>query len=817
MIPPNGIGVISSAPGLIWPAGQKKKKMKRTILFCTLVLSLSIFSQAAGYGRIQGQVRKAGNPIEGVGVVLKELSLSTMTDKNGVYSFNRLPAGKYTLTFTGGENSLTKEAVAVTANASTACDVDVEWEVLLSHAITVYAASRRTERVVDAPAAVSVVEETEIKREAAHGLLPKVLESLCGVDSTQSGLYDFNVNSRGFNSSFNRRVLALVDGAEFSAVSVDYPQWIAISTSIDDLAAIEMVRGPGSALYGANAYSGVLNITSKDPRYSQGGIVRFSLGELPMSRLDLRYAGGLGRGWYFSILGGYLDSKDFSVSRTASIEYEGLPREVAPLSLDHTERLYAKFRLDKHFAGGSVLTFEAWGLEYKGGTSLSLSGRMQDTRAFAPRVRMNFRSSHWNVLLYGYLADWEGFSLSSGTPMFTNQYKVHGEVQGFTNFAQGRGRIVGGFSLRRQENDTADKMGIQTYLSGANDDHMEAVFGQLDYDFTEKLKVVLAGRLDRSSLHKSQFSPKVSAVYKLNPSHSLRLCYNRAFQAPNYIQYFLEASVAPPVDLSALEDGLSAAFGRDLGLGFKSIPLLALGNENLGVEEITSYEIGYSGLLARKLIFNVDYYRSQHKNFVTNMLPFVNPDYEPYAPPANLPPEIQNAILAALGQNLPPALLAFMSNSLEDRSAIFAVLSCTNAGRVNTQGVELGLKYIFNKYLSADFNYAWFDFLVKEELIADPILPNTPAHRFNFGVTYASDRADVSMQYRWVDDFRWGGGIFTGHVKSYNLVDFVANYHLNNGISLGFNISNLLDNRHYQIFGGDILRRNIVGTFSYRW
>ena len=791
--------------------------MKKGVLLYAFILLVPIFSQAIEHGRIRGQVRKAGNPVGGVNVVVDKLSLSTITDNNGIYFFNRIPPGKYALIFRHGENSVTKEAVEVTTNNTTACDVDVEWEVLLSHAITVYAASRRTERIVDAPAAVSVVEETEIERESAHGQLPKILEALSGVDSTQSGLYDFNINTRGFNSFFNRRVLTLIDGAELSGVSVDYPQWESISTFMDDLASIEMVRGPGSALYGANAYNGVLNITSKDPRYTQGGKVRFSLGELGMGRLDLRYAGTLGRGWYFSILGGYLESKDFSVSRNASVEYAGLPMEMTPLPLDKNKRTYGKIRLDKHFAAGDVLTFEIWGLDYKGGTSLSPSGRLQGTRALAPRVRMNFRSSHWNALLYGYLADWEGFSLGSGTQMFNLQYKLHGEVQGFTSFAKEKGRIVGGFSLRRQGCDTADRLGIQTILSKAKDDHMEAVFGQLDYNVTERLKIVLAGRLDFSSLHKTQFSPKVSAVYKLNPSHSLRLSYNRAFQAPNYTQYFLMAPAAPPVDLSAIENGLSKAFGVDLGLGFDSVPILALGSRNLSVEEITSFEIGYSGLIARRLIFDVNYYRSQLKNFVTDMLPFVNPDYGPYAPPSFLPPEIQSAILGTLEENLPPDLYAVMSNSLEDRSAIFAVVSCTNAGKVNTQGVELGLKYFFNKYLSADFNYSWFDFTVREELREDPLIPNAPEHRFNFGVTYASDRIDVSMQHRWVDDFQWGAGIFMGRVQSYALIDFIANYHLRNGFSLGLNISNVLNNRHYEIFGGDILRRNIVATFSYRW
>ena len=145
------------------------------------------------------------------------------------------------------------------------------------------------------------------------------------------------------------------------------------------------------------------------------------------------------------------------------------------------------------------------------------------------------------------------------------------------------------------------------------------------------------------------------------------------------------------------------------------------------------------------------------------------------------------------------------------------MVSCTNAGKVDTQGVELGLKYFVNKFLTADFNYTWFDFVVREELKGSPILPNAPEHHFNLGVAYAADRIDASMRYRWVDDFPWRAGLFVGHVKSYSLLDFTANYHLKNGFALGLNISNLLNNEHYEIFGGDLLRRNVVATFSYRW
>ena len=792
--------------------------MKKKVLLCMFVFLIPLFSQAKDLGRIQGQVRKAAEPIAGVDVVLEELSLSRITDNNGVYFFNRIPPGKYTLTFTLGEDSVTKEDVTVTTKATAVCDVDVEWEVQLTHKVTVFGASRNTERVVDAPAAVSVVEEAEIEREAAHGQLPKILETTSGVDSTQSGLYDFNFNTRGFNSSLNRRVLTLVDSVDMSAIFLGAQIWTLASAFLPDMASMEMIRGPGSALYGANAYNGVFNISSKDPRYSQGGIMRLSFGELGSNRLDLRYAGSLGNDWYFTVMGGNMGSRDFTRSRNESVEYEGLPVEVVPLASDRLKTAHAKIRVDKHFASGSVLTVETWAVDHEGFTFVSGAGRMQSRSLSLPLARVNFKSSHWNILLYGYTMDWEGISLGSGGRLFNDMYRLHGEVQGFTDFAKGKGRIVGGFSLRKEGADTANKQGVQTLASEDRNEHMEAVFGQFDYKLTDKLKVVLAGRLDISTLHDTLFSPKASLVYSFTPGHSLRLTFNKAFQTPNYSEFFLRLPVAPSVDLSAIEAGLSAAFGgMDLGLGFDNVPVLALGNENLKVEEITSYEIGYSNIFGRKLIFNINYYRSQLENFVTDLLALVNPAYGSYAPPDSLPAPIPDIILATLQASLPPSYFAIMSNSLDDGSAIFAARSYTNAGKAKAQGIELSLQYFLNEHWNIDCNYTWFDFTIEEELIADRILANTPEHRVNFGVVYISDWLDVSMQYRWIDAFPWAAGIFEGDVKSYNLAALTANVYFGDGFSLGINISNLLNNKHYQSFGGDILSRHAVATFSYRW
>ena len=138
-------------------------------------------------------------------------------------------------------------------------------------------------------------------------------------------------------------------------------EWAAISFPLDDLASVELVRGPSSALYGANAFNGVLNLVTKQPRYSEGGLVRLTGGELSTFNGDLRQAGEIGGGWYYKLVGGYRQSDDFTVSRVDGGEYGGpgtdvgtLPRERIPLVLTDDEIPFGGARLEKYLDNGHV-------------------------------------------------------------------------------------------------------------------------------------------------------------------------------------------------------------------------------------------------------------------------------------------------------------------------------------------------------------------------------------------------------------------------------------------------------------------------------
>jgi iron complex outermembrane receptor protein len=810
--------------------------MVRTSLLWAGGLLISALATVQETGRIEGRVvREDGTPVSGVSVVLNERSLTAITDANGAFAFTALAPGTYSVTFVLGTNVVTREQIQVQAGQATPLEETVDWQVGFAESLIVYGASRKLERIVEAPAAVTVVDEKKIEQDAAHGQLPKLLEYTPGAELTQSGIYDFNFNTRGFNSSLNRRVATLVDGRDPSVPFLGSQEWAAISFPLDDLATVELVRGPSAALYGANASSGILNMTSKQPRYSQGGLFRLAGGELDTVNLDFRLAQDLGRDWYIKLVGGLRNSGDFTVSRRGAAEYsvpctvagqtDCLPQEPVPLAREDDNDIYfGGVRLDKYLQNGMALTFEGGYADVAGPVFQTGIGRVQLLDVKRPWARFNWNAERFNFLAYYSGRDApEQLALSSGTNLALDDYHVHFEGQTNWSLAEDKARVVVGASYRHTAIDSADpNTGRQTLMFEPVTSDNGAIFGQVDWQVAERWKIVLAGRFDESTLHEPQFSPKASLVYSINDDSSLRFTYNEAFQVANYSEFFLQANVAAPVNLSGIERAACTPFGVDCGFGSPT-RVLAVGNDDLALEKTKMFEVGYTGILAQKVYLTFDYYGARNDQFITDLIPQLdargnrtNPDFGAYQPPANHP--APQALVGALRANLPPPLFAILSNNF-DGVPIFVARSYTNFGEVNTQGIDVGLNYYFLPDWTFSFAYSWFDFNIEDESspFANQLLPNTPENKLSTGISYAVPKWDWAFDVRWVDDFRWAVGPFQGNVESYTTADLRGNYYFTDRIGIGVNVANLFDSEHWESFGGDLLGRRALANVVVKW
>ena len=803
-----------------------------------VLLAWASVSAQQGSGRIEGRVTGPDDSgLGGVTVVVQETGQARISDRDGAFDFGTLPAGLYTLTFRLSKRTLIEQDVELLEGQTLFLEQEVGLDREFVETITVTAVSRRVERIVDAPAAVDVVDEEEIRQQASHGQLPKLVEFTPGVEVTQSGIYDYNLNTRGFNSSLNRRVAVLVDGRDPSIPFLGAQEWASVSLPLDDLAGVEFVRGPSAALYGANASSGVLSISSLAPRDSPGGIVRLTAGGLKTTNADVRWAGALAESWYMKVVAGVRKHGDFAVSRMGAAEYslpcpvpqggatDCLPQERVPLARENDNRIYSgSLRIDRQFSDSSLFTIEGGSADLSGPLLQTAIGRVQLVDVQRPWARLNYTRNHWSFAVHYNKRDAsEQLALGSGLNLVLNSDNLKAEIQTNWEFAEESVRLVLGGSYARDAIDSFDPAtDRQTLMFAPVDAYFAAVFGQVDWQATRKLKVVAAARYDDSDLYDPQILPKLALVLSLGSDDTLRLTYNRAFQAPNYSEYFLQVDGAPPLDLSTVETLACDPFGVDCGFETPT-RLLAVGNEDLDVEQIETYEIGYSGGIGKRTNLTVDYYYSRSRQFVTDLLPQlgtslgrINTNFGPYVPPADHPDP--GLLLATLDAAVPPQLRPFLSNNFDDTPA-FAVRSYTNFGEVETQGVDLSLRHRFGTQWTLSVNYSWFDFKIHD---ADPslenlLLPNAPENSVRAGVGYVGHKLDWRLSGRWVDEFRWVVGPFQGDVEAYTTVDLYGNYRINEHWLVGLNIANLMDNEHWESFGGDLLGRRALAHVTYSW
>ncbi|MBA2291207.1 MAG: TonB-dependent receptor [Gemmatimonadales bacterium] len=821
-------------------------------------------ASAQGTSTIRGVVTRTndGQPVAGVAVTVRGTNLATVTNVNGRYMIQRVPSGSQTLVFRWLGYAPTEREITVSGDAT--LDIALEPKAINLADLTVTTASREPERIVDAPAAVTLVDPRVLQNTAPTGQAPLALAQAPGVDIVQSGINDFNINARGFNSSLNRRVLTLLDGRDLAIAFLGSQEWNTLPVALDELRSMELVRGPGSALYGANAFAGVINMISLSPREAQGGKISLSGGELETYRADGRYAMVFGEGrWGARVTGGYSSSDTWTRSRTSADrldlrrEYrpalaekdsnltplngpEAIPlqgQELGPLTgdtpraaigdRDPVTAAYGAFRLDRYLNNsGSVVTAEVGGSQTENEVLVTGIGRVQVNKGQRMFGRAAYNSENLNV--FGYWNSRESkdpqFSLASGAALLEKSDIMHVEAQANRHFLDEKLRVVGGASFRQYNVNTSG-----TLMRPEDDDRSDKVYSgyaQGEYSFSDKLRLVGAARYDEGDLFEGQFSPKGGIVFSPNENHVFRFTVNKAFQTPNYSEFFLRANAAAPVNLSALEAGLRAnpqlgpaLAGTPVGALFTNsamVPVFARGNASLDVEETIGYEVGYKASFTSSIYMTVDIYRNNITNFVTDLLPGVNPAFGAFTAPSTVPESarapLEGAIRATLLANPATALAGRGLTRTEDGNTA-VVLSYTNAGDVDQTGLDLGLGVQLTPELRADGTFSFFSFTVNEQLTGDQLLPNTPNRKATLGLTYegATNGFDASLTSRFVAAYDWAAGVFIGRVPDSQTFNATLGYQFNQRFRAYAAGTNIFDQQRFQLYGGAVIGRRIIG------
>lgn len=811
------------------------------ILACLLVPSAASAQSATVSGSI---VDTSGAVVPGATVVLSGAggSQTTVSDARGAYAFRNVAPGTYQVTATlPGFAPATQSGVNVAS-----ANVDVPRLTLSIGALgetVVVSASRVDTALVEAPATMSIVTSETLTTTPAQNYAD-LLRGVPGVNAIQTSARDVNLTSRQATSTLSNSQLVLVDGRSVYLDFFGLVLWDFVPTNLSDVKQIEVIRGPASAVWGANALTGVVNIITKSPREQKGTDVVLSAGGFS------RDAGsGIGKGggavyganatfadapngvWSYRVSAGYFNSDAFP-RPTGRIPLISDPRNPAatvggalypadgsgPTGTAFLNRgtSQPKFdmRVDQEIAGGRI-TYAGGVAGSQGIIHTGIGPFDIQKGSYIGYGKVNYTKGALKINAFTNLVNAEAPNLllvdpATGRPLqlnfSTQTYDL--EVGDAVRFGSRQVVSVGG-NVRRNNFDIT--------IAPAAENRTEIGAYAQDEIFLDPVRLTIGGRVDKfGNLSDPVFSPRIAAIVTVAPSQTVRASFNRAFRSPSVINNYLATQIVTPVDLSGLAPLLPQPLQAIVAQPFplvvnavgSKIPIGGAPQAELTEESLTAYEIAYTASIARTTATAAFYVNDLDHNINFVQLPA---NLDPYTA-TNPPP----------GWRLPPAILAVLA-----QRGIFlprTAFTYLNLGPLREKGIELSIDQRISAGVSAFANYSW----QAKPTVLDSATPFPteelalpPTNRFNVGASFDTHRLLGSGSIQYVDSAFWSDVLtspYHGFTDAYTMVNGTFGVKWNQGrVTTLVKGTNLLNSDIQQHVFGDILKRTLIGEIRIRY
>ncbi|MDP2496680.1 MAG: TonB-dependent receptor [Candidatus Palauibacterales bacterium] len=566
-------------------------------------------------GAIVGSVSDAesGEPLEGVRVEVLSaagtMAGGTLSGSAGQFRVTDLAPGTYAVSFSvPGWEDLRETGVEVRTGQSTRLQVTLEPRGYELNPITV-TTSRGVQRLLDAPASLSVVSTEQIQDEPALTTMDHV-EGQAGVDVIRSGLQGGYVVVRGFNNVFSGSLLTLTDNriARVPSLRANI-QHLNPSTNLD-VERVEIVRGPASALYGPNAANGVMHVITRSPIDDPGSAVALGGGLRQQDAVtgyssstegafhgEARVAERFSDQFGVKVSGQFFTADDYRYQDPAEQENANLAGQcLAQYSLQNAAcqvfapaagELPGRERLDR--IGERDFGLERWTVDAEAEwrpddgveatfsyghtqavSSIDLTGigaaQVQDWAYDYGQVELSVDDFY----AQGYLNtsnSSDTYILQTGQPIDDDSYLAVGQLQHSLSPGESQDFVYGVDLLHTNPRTNGSINGVYE-----DEDKFTEVGGYLqsETDLGAGWGVTLAARADyHSILDELIFSPRAALTYSPAEGHTLRATYNRAFSTPDNNNLFLDITARRIPLGGPFSYGLQAMGTSDRGFSFR--------------------------------------------------------------------------------------------------------------------------------------------------------------------------------------------------------------------------------------------------------
>ncbi|MGE0591699.1 MAG: TonB-dependent receptor plug domain-containing protein [Vicinamibacterales bacterium] len=661
----------------------------------------------------------------------------------------------------------------------------------------VVSASRSEQQLVNAPATVSVVTAETIENAPATNM-GDLLRTVPGLNVSQTSARDINLTARGATNTLATSQLALVDGRSVYLDFFGMVMWDFMPTNPGEIRQIEVIRGPASAVWGANAMSGVVNVITKTPR-ELAADMRESL-TIGVGGFGRDVTGrDRGAGSLFYVNGVHAQAVNDRWAYKASAGYftqDAMPRPVGTLpnrfntpypAFQNQGTTQPKFdaRVDYEPSPGTRVTFAGGvagteGIIYTGIGPFDIS-----TGSRLGYVTTRYERGARRVAFFANLLNGDAANLlqqgADGAPLplgfDTRTFDVEaGDVRTIGT----RHVLSYGGNYRHNAFDI-------TIAPGGSNRNEGGVYLQDEIFLSDRYRWVVGGRVDKfSSIDNAVFSPRTTFLIKPAERHTVRLSFNRAFRAPSFVNNFIDTTIINRLDLGQINPQLA---GRVF-----SFPVRAEGNQGLQQETMSAFEVGYSGIVAGRATLSAAVYWNHTKDGIY----FTQSGrYSAATPPPGWP--------------LPPAVLDLIAAAGSPLPSTFTYL---NLGSVTDKGLELGAEVTVNPRVNAFVNYSFqWRPTVEGFDISEINLP--PRHRFNAGVGMSRDRWFGNLTLSVTDEAFWQDVLdarFAGTTPAYTLLGGgLGARWLGDTVVTSLKVTNAANREVLQHIFGDVSRRQVVG------
>src|SRR5689334_8896139 len=460
--------------------------------------------------------------------------------------------------------------------------------------VQVTSVSKRAQSVADAPAASFVISQEDIQNSGARSI-PEALRLVPGLEVARIDENKWASASRGFNGRFDNNLLVLIDGRSVYTPLFSGVYWNVQDVMLEDVDRIEVIRGPGATLWGANAVDGVINIITKPAKATQSGILTAEVGTEERTAEGARYGGKIGNSSYYRIYTKYFDWQP---------SYDATGKRAN----DGWDAVRGGFRMDIQPTGPNSLTFQGDLYQSNYNETLTIPSLNPPYSSTFPNDgdykggnllgRWNHSFSRSSTALQVYfdntnVVDNSLFTDHENVYDIDFQHDIHvGEAQ----------ELVWGMGYRSIQDANGSSFTVSLQPSHSNLNQFSSFLQDEISLFGRRLNVTIGSKFEHNSFTGFEVQPNIRFLGNISKNQSVWGAVSRAVRTPALTEegLRLNEAVVPPG---------APPF-------FSPLPVVEaiFGSTQFQSEDLLAYEVGYRLQATKSLSLDIAAFYNDYAN-----------------------------------------------------------------------------------------------------------------------------------------------------------------------------------------------------------